>query len=154
MEGRTVVNMQECPGGPRAAAEEERWPQPLRAGERETASHMNHAKTKRARRLEAEEGLEDSHDLEEVQRTGLILLDSTRSMVVPNAFVEIGDLSDLAVRANLVGINAELAAEVTAAIAMNGALTCQEQRRLVAPGAHRLGSGGTASARASARCRL
>lgn len=125
----TVVDMRELPGGPRAATLDNRWPQPLAPGARETAYDMEYAEVEAGQVMESDLAIE-RNVADFLGRAGLV----QRQWSTASAwFGEMTDMSDV------VGV-VELDAEA-----------CQEEQWFVGQGSHSMGrgNGGNRAARAS-----
>ena len=126
---RTLVDLRAFPGGPRAAPSDQRWPNALEPGERETAYDMEYA--------EVESGEITAFDLAVwknanafVQRTGPVLAKRQWSSasdwyvdLLNHVVSDVVELDD-------------------------------EEQRLVGGGSHRMGPGGDMKKRRSEWCRL
>ena len=128
-EARTLVDLSAFPGGPRAAPSDQRWPNALEPGERETAYDMEYA--------EVEAGQITDFDLAVwananafVQRTGPVTVERQWS-TASDWYVALLDhvVSDIVELDN-------------------------EEQHLVGGGSHRMGRGGAADKRRSKWCRL
>lgn len=132
---RLVIDYSELPGGPRAAPLDARWPQPLEPGAGPGARDLDCAL--------AEEGqiMEDDAEPATYQRTGPVPVrrDYSDWMWDMMDLSTLPDLSDTAVRANLAGLNGDIARAI------------ETEVRFAAQGSHSMGrgSGGNRAARAS-----
>jgi hypothetical protein len=141
MAARTVINYSELPGGPRAAPLDARWPLPLAPGAHPCARDLDCALPEEGQ-IMAEDGVGETY-----QRTGPVpvrrdcsdwmqdLLDMDR---LPD-WAHCPDLSVTPVRANLAGINGDIARAIA------------HEVRFVAQGSHSMGrgNGGNRAARLS-----
>jgi len=128
-EARTVINLSEVPGGPRAAPSDQRWPNALEPGERETAYDMEYAEVEAGQITDFDLAVWENANAF-VQRTGPIPVEKQWSTA-----------SDWYV--------ALLNNVVSDIVEVDG-----EEPRFVGGGSHCMGPGGDMKRRRSEWCRL
>lgn len=126
---RTTVDLRAFPGGPRAAPSDQRWPNALEPGERETAYDMEYAEVESGEITASDIAVwENAHQF--LERTGPVL--AKRQWSSASDWYE-----DL------------LNHVVSDVVELDG-----DEQRLVGGGSHRMGPGGSADKRRSKWCRL